>query len=416
MKVFHLSDHLPGFHEKVGGAEQVAFRYIKLLADSKKVKILVGITKPKNMVEENFTVLRIRTIEDLFPEKYHIYITGVKNRILSFDPLSFVHLLYILKKYKPNVIHFHKINKISFSSILAAKLLNIKIIMGVYDYWYFCPAGMLITQGGNLCTKFHGSWCKDCDAVSDFRLLLPFVSVFRKPIFDYFYNFVDGFAVLSKAQSKLIEQYGISKKKIFLIRQVFNFKPTIQYISKKTDNYILFAGWLDQRKGLHILIEAMPKILKSFPKLKLNILKLEGMKSYEDMISKRISKLKLGDNINILGRLTKEEFQNYLLNASVIAVPEQWENMSPVIVVEGMSYGKTIVASNIGGIPEFISDGKNGLLVERDNPDDWAQKITWAIKNQKDTQKLGEQAKRDIAILCNQKKILNNMLKLYKEI
>ena len=407
---------MPNYHQAWGGAEQVAYRYIRLLVDSGKVEVLVGSVKPQKEVNENFKFFRIRVVEDFFPAKYHVYITGLKNRLLSFDPLSFFYLIYLFIKEKPDVVHIHKINKISFSAILAAKLVGLKTVMGIYDYWYFCPAGMLIDQKGNLCVKFHGAWCKNCDAVGDFRFLLSFMAPIRRQIFDFFYRHVDAFAVLSAAQEKFLQRYGISKKKIFLVRQVFNFNQQKTNNTKINNNMILFTGWLDQRKGLHVVIEAMPKILKNLPMAKLFVLKLEGIKSYEDKIMERISELKLDNNIIFFGRLTKEEFQKYLKEAAVVVVPEQWENMSPVIVVEGMANGKVMVASKIGGIPEFIDDGKNGFLVERDKSDDWADKIVRILKNQKKAQEIGEQAKKDIEKLCNQEKILKDLLKLYERI
>lgn len=415
MKILHLTDHLPNYHKTWGGAEQVAYRYIRLLSDFSHDDILVGSVKPKEKIEENFKFVRIWTIEDFFPVRYGIFITGIKNRILSFDLLAFFYLIYVYNKEKPDVVHIHKANKISFSAILAAKIFSIRTVLGIYDYWYFCPGGMLMDQKGNLCTKFHGAWCKNCDAVSDYRGLSLLLSPLRRQIFDFFYQRIDAFAVLSEAQGNLLKSYGIPKKKIVLVRQVFNlFNTKPDFNGKK--NMILFTGWLDQRKGLHILIEAMPEIIRKIPRAGLFILKLEGTKSYEDKVMKRISKLNLQNKVKILGRLTKEEFGKFMKQASVVVVPEQWENMSPVIIVEGMAQGKVMVASKIGGIPEFIKDGENGLLAQRDSPKDFAEKVIWVLKNPSEARKLAIQASIDIRKLCEEKKVLRDLLRIYNKL
>lgn len=99
MKILHLTDHLPNYHETWGGAEQVAYRYIKLLADSNKINILVGSVKPLKEPKENFKFRRIRVIEDFFPKRWQIYITGIKNRIISLiSSALFIFLLFICEK------------------------------------------------------------------------------------------------------------------------------------------------------------------------------------------------------------------------------------------------------------------------------------------------------------------------------
>lgn len=412
MKILHITDHLPLYHKKWGGAEQVAYRYIQLSCESKNEIIVAGV-KPENPIKEKFQFLRVRVLEDLFPEKFQIYITGLKNRILSFDPISFFHLLLILSKEKPHIIHLHKFNKISMSVILASKLMGAKSMLGMYDYWYVCPGGMLIDQKGKLCRRFHGSWCGSCDAVEDFRFLLPFLSPFRRSIFDFFFSFIDKFLVLSKAQGKLLEEYGLPKEKISLLRQVFNFPKENFVKDKENKEIILFSGWMDFRKGLHTIIDALPYVLKNHPKIELWVLKLEGIKKYEEMILKKIKKMKLNNKIKIYGRLSKEEFNKILKKASVIVVPEQWENMSPVIVVEAMANAKVIVASNIGGIPEFINDGVNGYLSTYNNPEEFAEKISLVLDNHDKSEDMAKRANQDIVNLCSHNKIYKDLLKLY---
>jgi glycosyltransferase involved in cell wall biosynthesis len=415
MKTLHVSDHLPGYHRNWGGAEQVAYRYMKLLSDTGEVSLSVAATRPIKDVDE-FRFYRVRTIEDFFPTKFHVFITGIKNRIFSFDPLSFLNFLMVLLKEKPQIVHFHKFNKISFSAILAAKIAGAKTIMGIYDYWYFCPATALVDQKGQICERFHGPWCKDCDAVTDFRFLLPLISPIRRPIFDFFYRRIDAFAVLSEDQGKLLEDYGIPKKKIFLVRQVFDFskiKPSRGLEKRKT---ILFSGWMDPRKGLHVIIEAMPEILRSFPATVLQVFELPGIQGYKEDVLRKIKDLGLGKNIEFYKKLPWEEFNKFLAKATVVVIPEQWANMSPALVVEGMANGKVVVASNVGGIPEFINNGKNGLLADRTNHNDFARKIIWALKNPGKAKVMGERAAQDIVKLCEKKDVLKNLLILYQNV
>jgi len=411
MKIFHITDHLPGYHKTWGGAEQVAYRYLKLLAQDGKDEIIVGTVKPYKTIEEKFKARRIRVLEDFFPEKYQIYITGLKNRILSFDPVAFFSLIYLFLKEKPQVVHLHKFNKISFSAILAAKLVGAKTIMGMYDYWYLCPGGMLIDENRNLCRKFHGAWCRHCKAISDFHFLLNF-SFLRKPVFDYFLNKIDAFTVLSKSQGELLQNYGIPRNKIHLIRQVFDFS-SIKISKIRQDDSLLYVGWLDSRKGPDIAINAMPTILKKYPKIKLNIIG-EGLdKNYIKSLQNLIKKNKLQRSVFLLGKKTPSEVADFYIRSKAVIIPEQWENMSAVVLVEAMAYGKPVIVSNIGGLPEFIKDNISGLLADRQKPEEFANKALFVLRNPQEAIKIGDKAKDSIAKICDINTIKQNLVSLY---
>lgn len=416
MKILHLTDHLPGYHKVWGGAEQVAYRYIKLQIDGEN-EIIVGVVKPEKIVAENLKIRRIRVLEDFFPDKYQVYLTGIKNRILSFDPVAFINLLWILKKEKPDIVHFHKFNKMSFSTILAASIAGAKIVLGMYDYWYLCPGGMLIDQKRNLCRRFHGPWCAKCDAVSDFRFLLPVVSRLRRPVFDFFLKRIDGFAVLSNSLGKLLEEYGISNEKIFLVRQVFDFKNKTKKTSRAGNGYmILFIGWIDPRKGPDIAIETAKIVANEIPNTKLSIVG-EGLdKNYEKKIRTLVVKLKMEKKVIFLGKQPYEKVIDLYNKSKVVLLPEQWENMSPVVLVEAMAYGKPVVASKIGGLPEFIHDGVNGFLVRHNKPDEFAKKVLLLLRNKRKAGKMGEVASREVIRMCDSKKVYESLQVMYKSL
>lgn len=418
MKIFHITDHLPNYHKVWGGAEQVAYRYIKLETEQEielsEDKVIVGTVKPTKSINENFLHRRIRVMEDFFPESVQVYITGIKNRIFPFDPISFFHLLQIFKLEKPDIVHFHKFNKISFSAILAAKVSGAKTVLSMYDYWYLCPGGMLIDGKRNSCRRFHGEWCKDCDAVSDFRFLLPLIALIRRPIFDFFLDKIDAFAVLSNSLGRLLIEFGISKERIFLVRQIFETPAKKQRQSKSERKEILFVGWIDSRKGPDIAIKAFNIILKIFPKTKLYMIGEALDKKYEEEIKIMIKKLKLENNIILLGKIPPDEVAKYFQKCEVLLLPEQWENMSPVVLVEAMNYGTPVVASNIGGLSEFIKDGKTGFLVDREKTHEFAKKVILLLSNKKLADKMGNEARKDILKICDPDEIYKNLMSLYQ--
>jgi glycosyltransferase involved in cell wall biosynthesis len=413
LKILHIIDHLPNYHHIWGGAEKSASRRIKVLVDlGQNTENIVAATKPIKRVREKFLFLRIVTVEDFFPKRLHLYITGFKNQVFPFDPLAFFHLLWWFWRIKPDVIHLHKANKISFSPILAAWLMRIPLVLSIADYWYFCPVATLIDEEGNLCHRFHGQWCIQCSATQKFGWLPKFGYLFRRPLFDFFLNKINGFLVASISNKRLLSAYGIAPQKLVVVRQVYD-PLVVKTRAKIKKNTVYLNAWMAFHKGVHIAVAAMAKVIKEIPEARLYIDTKVFDRKYEQKIIEMIKELDLEKKVFISQKPSLEVYLRHIKEANVVIVPEQWENMGPTTLGDAMTMGKAIVASKIGGIPEIIRNGKNGLLAKPQDPSDFAQKILLILRNPRLASSLGKQAARDIT--SGARKItLQNLLKLYQ--
>ena len=84
--------------------------------------------------------------------------------------------------------------------------------------------------------------------------------------------------------------------------------------------------------------------------------------------------------------------------------------------MEAMALGKPVVASRIGGIPEFVQDRISGFLVERDNSNEFADKIIMILKDQNLAFSMGRTAKQRAMTIFNPKLVFNRLAKLYEEV
>jgi len=89
--------------------------------------------------------------------------------------------------------------------------------------------------------------------------------------------------------------------------------------------------------------------------------------------------------------------------------------MSPVFLLEAMAARKTVVAGKIGGIPEYITNGEDGLLARYNDPGDFARQIIRALKNQQLANDLGYQAGEKVKTLCNPAESLNKLTSCYEQ-
>lgn len=407
MKICHVTDYLQYSHKNWGGAEIVCHR-IATLEQKNKQNITLLTTKPLKSIKE-FKSFIVKKIDD------YLGFLGYYKFVFPYDLITYFSLKKKLKKIKPDILHLHNFKKISFAVVSVAKKLKIPIVYSIYDYWSVCPVESLIDFKNENCKKYQGRWCKECVKNRKFGFLQSFFLRYRKKIFDKYLNKIDKFIVLSNSSKEILKDYGINEKKIKMIHLPLDIKVKTQ--GKIEKNSILYVAWIQHRKGLHVLVKAMPYILKEIPDAKLYVIGSEGPeKEYKQEIIELIKENKLKKKTFLLGKVSDSELDSFLNKANVIVVPEQWENMSPLIIIEAMAFGKAIVASKIGGIPDFIIHNKTGLLANHKKPEDFADKIITILKKKKYAEKLGKSAQKKFNYVFDKKKITENLLNTYKSI
>jgi glycosyltransferase involved in cell wall biosynthesis len=121
---------------------------------------------------------------------------------------------------------------------------------------------------------------------------------------------------------------------------------------------ILFLGRADAGKGVYELLDAVAALAPAFPELRLVI----GGAGELAALRRRAEQLGIGDRLALPGWIGPREREIELARAQVFCLPSHAEGL-PMAMLEAMAAGKAVVASTVGGIPEAIDDGANGLLV-----------------------------------------------------
>jgi glycosyltransferase involved in cell wall biosynthesis len=121
---------------------------------------------------------------------------------------------------------------------------------------------------------------------------------------------------------------------------------------------ILFLGRLEEAKGVFELLHACALLAPRFPAIRLVL----GGEGDANAVRRRASELGVAERIELPGWIGPEQRAHELRRAQVFCLPSHAEGL-PMALLEAMAAGKAVVASSVGGIPEAISDGDNGLLV-----------------------------------------------------
>jgi len=175
-------------------------------------------------------------------------------------------------------------------------------------------------------------------------------------------------------------------------------------------SYILFMGRLCKEKGLDVLIRALPKIIQIVgPTLLIVAGSGNDQKNLVDLVKEE----KLEDLVRFLGFLSGEKKEAILQRSSLVVVPSRYESFG-IILLEAMAYGKPVVASRIGGIPEIVRDRETGLLFEVGDVTGLADRIIELIEKPDLRKKIGD-AGRKLAERYSWSVIADQTIALYQD-
>lgn len=144
---------------------------------------------------------------------------------------------------------------------------------------------------------------------------------------------------------------------------------------EKRDNLIGYIGRLSGEKGVFNFIKSIPLIKR---KENLNFI-VCGEGPLRIQIQNYLSEKQLEDKVKLESWIEPETLPIYLNRLKLIVVPSYSEGL-PNIVLEAMSCGTPVLATNVGGIPDIINDEENGFIMDNNSPECISKNITRALE------------------------------------
>jgi glycosyltransferase involved in cell wall biosynthesis/MoaA/NifB/PqqE/SkfB family radical SAM enzyme len=285
---------------------------------------------------------------------------------------NFVHCAEAVRKItalaereKPDIAHLHNIyHHLTPSIIPALKRLGIKVVMTLHDYKTVCPAYVMLDKDGNICRKcephrFYKPLTANCQGSRFKGLLLAAERSLHHWLGSY--DGVDAFIAPSRFLRDTVTRHVLPRRKVRVIPngiEVERFSPSCTDAA-----YALYIGRLSREKGIPTLLEAHNRMGASIP------LKVVGSGPEADALRTRYP------FAEYLGQRSWDEVVALMDCASYVAVPSEWYENCPMVVLEAMSLAKPVLGANIGGIPELVEDGVSGLLFRPGDADDLCRKM-----------------------------------------
>ncbi|SUZ48065.1 uncharacterized protein METZ01_LOCUS919, partial [marine metagenome] len=167
-----------------------------------------------------------------------------------------------------------------------------------------------------------------------------------------------------------------------------NVAPLPQYLDGKLN--ILFVGRLEKRKGLQYLLEAYSKLRWEIPNTRLIVV---GPGNPDKESYRILSSHNLQD-VDFVGRVSYDDLPRYYASADIFCSPATGAESFGIVLLEAMSAGKPVVASDIEGYRGVVTEGEHGLLVPKKDSNALADALGRLARDPELRSKLGSQGKR----------------------
>lgn len=166
---------------------------------------------------------------------------------------------------------------------------------------------------------------------------------------------------------------------MFKIRNISKEQARAELGISKQDKILLFFGFVREYKGLKHLLYAMPKIKNKISDIKLMVVGAFGGDKGD--YTKIIDEHRMWDCIRIVDGYTPDsEVEKYFAACDLVVCPYESATQSGIVQI-AYGFEKPVIATNVGGLPDVVTDGKTGYVVESKNPDALADAVVKYYQN-----------------------------------
>jgi len=383
---FPYKDHFDNpsrfVHYKCGGAERVAYYLaLEMAKRGHEINVFTTSINSSNSVEK-YSGINIYRYSTVFRIEGGSLSLGLFTKTFNYDG---------------NIVHVHfSTPPAEIAALLYAKRKELPIVLTYHGDWQESFGGIARRMALYFYNKFL------------LHEILSRVDVIISPSRHY----VHESRFLAKYQDKIVViPNGINVKDF---NAPYSKEECRKKLGLEVNGYvILFVGNLTPYKGPEILVRAMPEVMREIPSAELVFVGNGSMRKELEELSKRLG---IEKHVKFAGFVKESLKPLYYKAADVFCLPSVTTTESFGIVnLEAMACGVPIVASKVGGIPDVVRDGENGLLVPPKNPLALAHAIVRLLEDERLRKRMGEKAKKEVE-KYSWEKIAEMTEKLYEQV
>jgi glycosyltransferase involved in cell wall biosynthesis len=190
---------------------------------------------------------------------------------------------------------------------------------------------------------------------------------------------------------------------------------TLNSERRNSEINVLYVGWLTQAKGIYDLLDVANAVRRNRPEICFHIIGTGMSDSETNSVRSCAEKLKLNQQIKFYGVLTGDAKRKMFAQANVLFLPTHWDAF-PVVVLEAMAAGLPVLATNTGGLPYMLEDGRGAILTEVGAIKQMSDCLTELSRNQSLRLQMGKVNREKYLACYHPDKVGGVAVNLYKEI
>jgi glycosyltransferase involved in cell wall biosynthesis len=337
------------------------------------------------------------------------------NWMLAPDPNRYLYNNPVVEKYmenwlgelKPDVVHITSCVSLSASVIQAVRNCGIPVVLTLTDFWFICPRVNLLRGDGSLCDGRTTAWdCLEC-TLWNTKVLRVLNSAFSPTAAAKTLTMVSRSPALNKQRGLRGMAFDMEDRKAYLTRMIrsADYVTAPSVLLSETVNACLdtklvkvihsghdltwlngfspvkrgnririaYIGQIIPIKGVHLLLSAF----LSADLEKNAELFVYGAQDKDPLYFEQLKEMNSGQKfpIHFKGSFSHEQLGEILSGIDVLVVPSLWHENNPRVIQEAFAAKIPVIATNVGGISEFVKHGVNGLLFERDSIEDLSKQL-----------------------------------------
>ena len=297
-----------------------------------------------------------------------------------------------LKLLKPDLVYVHQVADNALLKTLSE--LNIPVVGFIHDHKHFCPREhKYTTLGHKTCTKAIGIGCYSCLGVINKRPSFPYIGINTVSSVRAIQALLKKFKHIIVASDYMKEHLKLHNFDANKISKIALFSLPAEEVPERDtssdEKRFLFVGQLVRGKGVDTLLNAFASMQD-----KSSFLDICGDGKQRAELEQQAKDLGIDKRVRFHGKVTAQELGQYYTNAYTVVIPSRAPETFNLVGVEAMKYGKAVIASNVGGIEEWLKDRENGFNFPSNDTKKLTSILDLAINNPKIIKEMGESGRK----------------------
>lgn len=389
-----------------GGAERSFFAITDLLKDHGHEVIHFACRHPQNLPSQHESYFP--AYHELSPLSFSRSASAAIAQMI-YNSSAAQNLSLLLRQVRPDVAHLNNIyHHLSPSILPVLARHNIPTVLHLRDGKLICPAIYMFRRGRfcNLC-QHHRIWpilLHRCSQNSFARSVGLAFEAFAQDLFGFYRRCVDYYICPSQFLRGQILAQGFSASKVLTLPNFVTACSTD--VPPAKDRYLFCASRLTAEKGMFTLLDAA-RLAPDIPLL------IAGQGPARERMSDFIEHHSLS-HVRLLDWQDKQNLAQLFRNATASLMPSYLPENCPNVILESAAGSCPVIASDIGGINELISDGHDGWLVPPGQPDRLAQAMSQAFNDPQLSARLGRAAQERVVQHHHPESFYRSLIDIYR--